>query len=348
MDKSEEWLRIIKCFQNNDVYYYPQYLKAYEENGDGEPILFYLESEYGRLCNVFLKRDISNDNYFSNILEKNRYFDISTVYGYGGPIYESNLTAELAREYSSTFTEYCQKNNIISEFIRFHPLLENHVLLLDYSEVYNPRSTVCIDLTNGEEGVLKNLKSENRTRIRKAIKSGVEIVFGRDKFLIDEFKKMYENTMIRDNASQYYFFNKSFFNTTLEQLSENSFIAAAKYNNEIISTSIILFNDKYIHYHFGGSDKKYMNLAPNNLLFYEVAKWGCRTGRQYFHLGGGYKGDEDPLFRFKKSFSRGTPLSFYIGKKVYNYDLYNSLVLKKLESGTVENSNEHFFPAYRK
>lgn len=90
-----------------------------------------------------------------------------------------------------------------------------------------------------------------------------------------------------------------------------------------------------------------MKLGANNLLLYEVAKDFSIKGYKKFHLGGGYGGNDSPLFEFKKSFNKNGILDFYIGKKIYNKKMYDKLVniRKKEENDKIENSS--YFPLYR-
>ena len=63
-----------------------------------------------------------------------------------------------------------------------------------------------------------------------------------------------------------------------------------------------MFNGKNAHYHLSGTLSEYMKLGANNYALYEIALDLCKMGYEKFHLGGGYGGDNSPLFKFKMSF----------------------------------------------
>lgn len=84
----------------------------------------------------------------------------------------------------------------------------------------------------------------------------------------------------------YYFFNNDFFNDIEKNLKNNAIIYSAYMNNIPISSSIIIYNGKNVHYHLSGSIKAYMKFGANNLLLYEVAKDFLKGGYKKFHLGG--------------------------------------------------------------
>ena len=110
--------------------------------------------------------------------------------------------------------------------------------------------------------------------------------------------------MDKDNAEKYYYFSSNFYQSILNDLPQNAQVFYAVYENNIIAASIILAANGKLNYHLSGSIKEYSNLAPTNLLLYEVALWGCANGYKTFYLGGGVGSGNDNLYKFKKSFYR--------------------------------------------
>jgi hypothetical protein len=346
-DEREKWQEVIKSFKYSDIYFQWGYIKPFKIHGDGEPFLFYYSDENGRAANVFFLRDVSKAEGLRGKVDCNRYFDICSAYGYGGLLYEGTNLDKLAFNYSGVFNQYCLENNIISEFIRFNPLIENHKFLVNVYNIMPARKTVYIDLSKGEEFVWANLKNKNRNAIRKAMKYQIEIINGRSTELIEKLIELYKETMDREHADQYYYFEKEFFYDTLDELSENSTIFAARYNNKIISAFLILYNERYAHYHLGGNNEEAMYLHANNLLLYEASKWALERGISGFHLGGGHSDCNDNLFRFKKTFSQSEPLNFYIGKKIHDEQAYNDLINIRKKTDIRFDDSSEYFPKYR-
>ena len=83
-------------------------------------------------------------------------------------------------------------------------------------------------------------------------------------------------------------------------------------------------------------------MAPGNLILYEAALWGCANGYKTFYLGGGVGSEEDNLFKFKRAFFKGDLNHFYIGKKIYNQEQYDTLINVRREI-----ENKGYFPKYR-
>lgn len=317
-----------------DIYFLDNYIKIYEDNNEGILETFNFDSKYGRCIYKYLKRPIE-------YIEGELYFDIATAYGYGGPLfldYKEENIEKLVEEYRIEFEKYCIENKIVSEFIRFHPLIENNKYMENHMDVSYIRDTVYIDLSNKED-IFKNMKQHCKTAVRKAIKNDVIVEQSKD---LNTFIDLYRKTMTKNNAKEYYFFNDKFFENTIKYLGENVKIFNAIKNGKVISSAIIINYGDYIHYHLIGNDQEYSNYRPSNLLIYEVSLWGYNIGAKYFHLGGGYIGNDDTLFRFKKNFNPNGIKHFYIGKKIHIDNIYQNLV-DKYNS----NKESNYFPLYR-
>ena len=291
-------------------------------------------------------RDIAEDKRFKDKIETKSLFDITTPYGYGGFIIEGIPNDNNLKKFNKEYSDYCRSKNIISEFVRFHPVLKNSKINSEIYEVIDLGKTITMDLISKEQ-IWNDLSSKNRNVIRKAIKSGVEVYWGRSPELIDEFIPLYNATMNKDEATDYYYFNKEFYNCVLEDLKYNSLIFYALYDQKVISISMIIYGNDKMHYHLSASDRKYQNLAATNLLLYEAACWGCENGFKSFHLGGGLGSKEDSLFKFKKAFNKNSETYFSIGKKIFNQEKYYDLIGIR-EKDTEDNVETSFFPRYRK
>lgn len=338
LKNSDEWDDIVKSFKDYDVYYLSGYTKAFKIHGDGEPLLFYYEDSNCRGINVVMKRDIASDIHFKGILKINKYFDFATPYGYGGWLIEGEQTQELFDEYE----KWCLEHNIVSEFVRYHPVLKNHIYSEKAYEVIPLGETVAID-TTGKELIWANFNPKNRNVIRKAINSGIEIKHGYSEELFNTFISIYNGTMDKDNADSYYYFKKEFYDSVRNDLKDNATVFYAELNGKIVAASIMIFANGKLNYHLSGSLKEYQNLAPSNLMLWKAAEWGNENGCTTFHLGGGVGSAEDNLFKFKKAFYRGELCRYHIGKKVFDFNVYVELV--GMRGGSIE--KESFFPVYR-
>ena len=337
LEQAEQWDATVKSFAAYDTYWLSGYVKAFQIHGDGQPLLFYYESQTTRGINVVMKRDVAKDERFSGKISEGKFFDFATPYGYGGWIIEGEETNGLFQAYE----DWARQNGIISEFVRFHPMLQNHEKCAGHYNIIQLGAVVYMDLSSPET-IWDNIISKNRNMIRKAVKNGVRIYNGRFPEIYNEFRKIYNGTMDKDNADDYYYFSERFYNSLLEDLPLNSQVFWAEKDGQVISASIMLTANRRMNYHLSGSVREFSSLAPTNLLLYSAALWGSENGYKTLYLGGGVGSGEDSLFKFKKSFNRGDARRFCIGQKVFSPETYQSLVEMR---GDIEITG--FFPRYR-
>ena len=316
--ESKLWDEIVKSFKEYDVYYLSGYVKAFLIHGDGEPLLFFYQDDKCKGINVVMKRDIALDKRFKGIIEVGRYYDFTTPYGYGGWLIEGN-------EYNQLFNEYekwCAENEIVSEFVRFHPVIKNQVYSQNNYQVIALGETVALDTTD-KDNIWTNFNPKNRNVIRKAINNGVQIKKGLSKDLLEIFMEIYNKTMDKDNANVYYYFKTDFYHSILNDLKDNATVFYAELENKIIAASIMIYANGRLNYHLSGSLREYQNLAPSNLLLWKAAEWGNEIGCKTFHLGGGVGSGEDNLYKFKEGFNRNSDYQFSIGKEIFDQERYN-------------------------
>lgn len=346
LNESDRWDHIVRSFRENDVYYFNGYAKLFQIHDDGEPILFYYETEGFRAINVVMKRDISCNSNFIGKLDSEKYYDLITPYGYGGYLLEGECDDGSCNTLNAEYTAYCVENSIISEYVRFHPMLKNKEKLTGMYAVEDLGKTIFIDLVSPEY-IWNHFSDKNRNMVRKAQKSGVEIFWGRNPELISNFIAMYQLTMDKNNAEEYYYFKKPFYDCILYDLKNCSMIFYAIYQEKIIAMSMILYGNRQMHYYLAASDPLYRMLAPTNLLLYEAASWGSVNHLKTFHLGGGLHSREDNLYHFKKAFHTGPPALYSIGKKCFHQKLYDELVSIRAKEEDFD-FNSLFFPLYRR
>lgn len=336
LEQSDQWDSIVHSFKQYDTYWLSGYVKAFQLHGDGEPLLFYYNDDSTRGINVVMKRDVAKDRHFIGRIGEGQYFDFVTPYGYGGWLIEGEKTDELFKLYCS----WCENNSIISEFVRFHPMVRNHEKAQSYYEVIRLGEVVHMDLESLEV-IWNNITSKNRNVIRKAIKNDVKIYNGRYPEIYETFREIYNGTMDKDDAEEYYYFEPEFYISILDDLPHNAQVFYAVKGGMVIAASIMLAANKMMNYHLSGSMREYSGLAATNLLLYEAALWGMANGYKSLYLGGGVGSGKDSLFKFKRAFYKGELNHFYIGKRIYNQEKYDELLAMRepFESG--------YFPKYR-
>ena len=336
ISEAEQWDACIKSFAEWDVYYLSGYVKAFHIHGDGDPYLLYYDENGSRAIYVYMRRETTLSGVYDSV----------TPYGYGGVLFEGDTSEENRKAFWTAYLAKMKEENIIDNFVRYHPVLKNAEPMKNVSNVIDLGKTIALDLESPEV-IWENIISKNRNMIRKAEKNGIEIKHGKGLELFKEFKRIYNATMEKDHAEEYYFFEDAFYESIDRDLNDHYEMFYAILNDEVIAMSIILFGNKQMHYHLSGSMIEYRNLAPSNLLLYKAALWGCEQGYKTFHLGGGVGSDEDNLYKFKAAFNRNSDYQFSIDKQIFDQEKYDELVKIRKESDININESSNYFPLYR-
>jgi len=256
--------------------------------------------------------------------------DVITPYGYGGPVGEG------LGEFYAVYERWCRERSIVSTFIRFHPLFENH-----------RHAGPCIRAAYGsptigwplEGDLLAGMHGKHRNTVRKAHKAGVTVEAAVAPEDLAAFVSLYEVTMRRQEAPGYYLFSEAYW-AKLGELGDRLVRFDAVHGGAVVASALCLRGSRWLHYHLGATAGAARDLGASNLLLYEAALWGQAQGLETFHLGGGAGGRES-LFAFKHRFSPEGVREFWTGKAVHDEGAYLAL------SGATEIDYEGFFPAYR-
>ncbi len=313
-----------KIIDNYIIHFTKNYCKAFYEHGDGIPVLFFIEKNETKAYQVMFKRKIDTKN--------GEYYDLISPYGYGGWIIQGEYDSSMFDEY----IEYCQENNIVCEFERFD------LFRTDISKYYGDIKFVShnvvkrIDLDN--ETIFDDMERRARKNIRKALKNELNVIKDENFEYIEEFKKIYYMTMDRNDAKKSYYFDDDFFDILSK---ENSVLFHVLFQDKIISTELVIYDKLCCYSYLGGTIDEYFNLRPNEILKYEIMKWGHNIGLKYFVLGGGYGGD-DGIFVYKKGLAPNGIYNFFVGTKIFNDEVYDRLCEEKKTS-----QESSFFPSYR-
>lgn len=310
----DEWNDKLKYFSESqkDIYYSEEYVRL-AANSNQVPLCGICEDNNNIMLLPFLKSEF------------NGYFDFETPYGYGGPI--SNCDDKSWNEKAlKSIIQYFSEQKYLAGFIRFHPLLKNADLCRNVFTVIDDRKTIAIDTSVSEEEIWQNqIHSKNRNMIRKAEKNGLSFIRDNEFRYIEEFKRLYNSTMQRLDADDFYFFDDDYYKRFIDIYKGKGFLGCISKDSEIIGAALFMYENDYGHYHLAGSNREYSSLGTNNLLLWKVACEMHKEGIKEFHLGGGTDSDEEnSLFKFKRAFSPNIK-QFSIGKMIFNKDLYDSV-----------------------
>ena len=335
----QEFLREVP----HDFYHRPEYVSFAGRHEGGLPTAFLVrEGEAGMLIPLLLR-------VLPETLGAPRAWrDAGSPYGYPSPLLHPATEPRQVESFLRAFIRCCRELDIITVFLRFHPLLS--CSLREFTEcgsVMHHGRTVWIDLTANSEDLWRHTRLNHRRGIAKLQQTGF---FARIDHWNDRqgFIEAYAATMERLQAHSFYRFSERYFSDLQEALGRRLHLCAViSPEREVAAAGLFTVMDGLVQYHLGGTSQKYLDQAPSKLMFCYVRDWAKEVGNTTFHLGGGVGGRDDTLFRFKQGFSNLTS-DFYTCRMVMNQVRYSCLSRKFMEvKGSISSEMEEYFPLYR-
>ena len=301
--------------------------------------VFWFQSGSGKVFYPFFRRSLEN---CPGIEEKYRgYSDIIGSWYFGGPNVYAENGPELIKEYGRAFSRFCAKENIVAEFVRFDPNVENHLDVESLYDIRLNRETVWVDLTGDEDLIWKNYKGRCRTAVRKAQNHGITVRESKSPEHVDAFAEIYQAEMERKADSRHYYFSKAFFRELIQTLPGEFKFFFAFHNNTLCGGTLLYFKGDTVYDFLMATGVEFWKYQPNNILLHSAIMWAKSQGFRIFDLMGGRPG----VFGFKSSFS-DLRQRFFVGRKIYHPEIYQDLE-KMTAKRAGKTFNPEFFPVYR-
>ncbi|WP_106534221.1 GNAT family N-acetyltransferase [Planomicrobium soli] len=314
------WQKILDLFQFSDIYYTAQYFLSAIKLDPGEPLLFYYVDDEGEVAYPFIKRLINE--------EDASYFDITTPFGYGGPLLKIKGDGEkLTKNFRRAFERFCRDEKIIVELIRFHPIANNASFFINQLPLYPMYATYTLDIKQHVQQLKTNKSytnnspnSDNQVIIKK---------LGTVRHLFDFLVLYYSAARRREEADSYYFFTNDYFEALISSLGPSLHLFGAYQEEKLVSACYVLAMGDTIFYHLEGSVSGQRDENACQSLLWKIAEWGEENHFSYLHLGGDFKGDHEPRKNLKQEISNMEPATFFIGQHVHDVPVYSKLVSSK-------------------
>lgn len=323
--ESSAWDGLLSSVGCTDVYYRRGYLEAAAVAQPGRCAYLYLRHPGGAVVFPCVVRELAEKG----------IRDATTV-AYGGPL--ALGPSPPVEEFSVLYEDWCAEQQIVTTFVRFHPLFANHR--------YAPHSLRCERVEDSvtwplEGDLFAGLHRHHRRLIRKAESAGirVSVTVGPDR--LDRFAALYEQTMRRLGATRFYFFSDRYWDRLVQGLAEHILLFDALRDGDVVASIVCFATHPWLHYHLGASSDEARRLGASHLLLFEAARFGQEEGYEHLHLGSGVGASGDSLLEFKRRFTSSPSLEQWFGKGVHDVKRYGDL------TGSTEIDYDGFFPAYR-
>lgn len=284
--------------------------------------------------------------------------DVTSVYGYSGPLAWGCRSGDpfIAAAWSEIVAVW-KDQGAVSAFTRFHPLLGNELIARDLRgpcddpdqpEPVAPMGrTVSIDLSIGEDEARAEYSASLRRQIRNYRQAGLATKHDESWADLDAFVAYYHETMARNAAADYYFFDAEDFHRLRAAVDGKVHLLVTRLGDVVGAAGLFTEFNGIVQEHLVATNKALAHISPYKVLVDDTYVWAKSRGNAVFHLGGGRGAYEDSLFEFKRRFSqRWHP--FFTGRWVLDGPACREL----LEARTSAISGDGvldpgYFPLYR-
>jgi FemAB-related protein (PEP-CTERM system-associated) len=191
---------------------------------------------------------------------------------YGGILADSGearkLLAEHARELGERLkVQYVELRNAWEEQCTGLPRMDRYVT---FTQSIGP----------DEEAILESIERKTRRMVRKSVKEGLKTLL--DVSDSRAFEDLYSRNLRRLGTPS---FPSRYFQALLENFRGMIDVREVLAGERVIAAVLsFYFRDQVLPY-YGASDPQYNSVAPNNFMYFDLMRWGGRSGYRTFDFG---------------------------------------------------------------
>lgn len=201
----------------------------------------------------------------------------------GGPLVSQNDPAVLGLLIRRLTELSCSEKAIYTEIRNSWPLIPDQITMRAQGYIYKPHLNILVDLRQEEKTLLQQMHPKRAANIRRARKKGVMV---RELVKEEEWMsgyKLIQKTYRRINLPAA---GPELFLNLRKQVPDKSRVFAAFLGEQMIAARFYLLSGNIVYDWYAGSDEKFHRFQPNDLLPWEVMKWGKRNGFCTYDFGG--------------------------------------------------------------
>ncbi len=292
----DEWRQFVEEHPAGNVFHTPEMFQVFNRTKGHRPELWAAIKDR-RILALLLPVKITLMN---GLL---RYFTTRSV-GYGSVLITAD--AEGQEALARLLQTYAHEIGVVSLFTELRNLADlNGVqpILGKHGFVYEEHLNYLINLKRSSDAVFQNFGRRTRKNIRRGLRQG-EVV-------IEEAKERDQVNACYDLLCQSYreahvpLADRSLFEAALDLLHPKGMVrfTLARVGQTPVAASVELLYKDVIYGWYGGVDRNYGSYVPNELVMWDILKWGAENGYHLYDFGGAGKPDEEYGVRdFKSKF----------------------------------------------
>ena len=326
----------------HDVYHVPEYISfATRHETPGEPVAIVATEGDRAMLVPLIVRPIDVEG-----LRLPGARDAITPHGYSGPIGGQGDLDFLARA-TAAIRDQLAAQNIVSVFIRMHPLLSPAPPRPLIGTIVDHGESVSIDLSISDDAHWHQTRENHRRGINKAQRAGYRARVDASLERLNDFVRIYQESMERIGAAAYWRLGQAYFTDLFESLGPRLHLLVVEWDGDLAAGCLMTETCGIVEYHLAGTATAHVSASPTKLLIHFARSWAKERGDSVLHLAGSSR-PRDSLSYFKVGFS---PLRHAVSswRMVTDPPSYDALTGEWSRlAGVPSDGPDGFFPAYRK
>ena len=337
------WLKSWDSWPGREVMAHPEFARLFARPGE-RVVCAAGEDSGGSILFPLILRPISAEAWAR---PGEARWDATTPYGYGGPFAWGPGSRDDGAFWRA-HGDWCREARIVSTFARLSLFPEQLASIPGPVEFRLPN--IVVPLAGGSDVLWAGYESKVRKWVKLAEGSGLTTELDREGSRLDEFLAVYNSTMTRRGASDWYFFPREFFQSIVDKLPGQFVFFHTLQDGKVVSSDLVLCSQDYVYYFLGGTFEEAFAFGPNYLLKHRIASWASGEGKKGYVLGGGYELG-DGLLRYKRAYARKGEVPFKTANLVHDAagcrELTESRGAFEARAGKPWTPRPNYFPPYR-
>jgi len=229
---------------------------------------------------------------------------------YGGPLVMGNSPA-VASLIIEAFDKLCKKKVVYSQFRNLWDVKKYSEIFSKQGYIFEDHLDILFNLKQGKEVLWKEIHPTRRKQINRGIKREIKTKIV-DLLQPKELVLCYTILKSVYKEAKLPFPSIVYFTNAIKILIGLGYFKAvlALYINEIIGFRFFLTYKGLLYDWYAGSRPEHYNKYPNDILPWEIIKWGAENGYDIFDFGGAGKPDKPYGVRDYKMKFGGTLVNY--------------------------------------
>lgn len=163
------------------------------------------------------------------------------------------------------------------------------------------------EIDPNDEANFNRIPRKQRRMVRQGEKHGLKAVI--DNQRLREFYEVYAASVHNLGTPV---FGYPYFETLVKHFGDNCKVFVVEYGEKVVAAVMVFFYKDQVMPYYGGALKGYLNLAPNDFMYWEVLRYGSAHGYKIFDFGRSKEGTG--AFNFKRHWGfepRPLPYFYY-------------------------------------